>query len=54
MGGGLESLTRTDGPGSEITDPSLIVHNSAYQLYYARRTGTRWALELAVSWPAVI
>ncbi len=49
VGGGLESLTRTDGPGSEITDPSLIVHNSAYQLYYARRTGTRWALELAVS-----
>jgi len=25
------------------------VHNSAYQLYYARRTGTRWAVELATS-----
>jgi hypothetical protein len=47
--GGLEQLTRVDGPTSEITDPSLIVHNSAYHLYYARRTGTRWAVELAVS-----
>jgi len=27
----------------------LIVHNSAYHLYYARRTGTRWSVELAVS-----
>jgi hypothetical protein len=27
----------------------LIIHNSAYQLYYARRTGTRWSVELAVS-----
>ena len=47
--GGLEHLTRTDGPGSELADPSIIVHNSAYHLYYARRTGTRWAVELAVS-----
>jgi hypothetical protein len=47
--GGLEKLTRTDSPTSEITDPSLIIHNSAYQLYYARRTGTRWSVELAVS-----
>jgi len=47
--GGLEHLTRTEGPGSELTDPSLIVHNSAYHLYYARRTGTRWAVELAMS-----
>jgi len=47
--GGLEHLTRVDDPTSEITDPSLIVHNSAYHLYYARRTGTRWAVELAVS-----
>ncbi|UCF45961.1 MAG: hypothetical protein JSU89_01940 [Myxococcales bacterium] len=47
--GGLEQLTRVEGPTSEITDPSLIVHNSAYHLYYARRTGTRWAVELAVS-----
>jgi hypothetical protein len=27
----------------------LIIHNSAYHLYYARRTGTRWSVELAVS-----
>jgi hypothetical protein len=49
VNGGLEHLTRVDDPTSEITDPSLIVHNSAYHLYYARRTGTRWAVELAVS-----
>jgi len=47
--GTLEELTRVDDPASEITSPSLIVHNSAYQLYYARRTGTRWAVELATS-----
>jgi hypothetical protein len=47
--GGLETLTRIDDRTSEITDPSLIIHNSAYHLYYARRTGTRWAVELAVS-----
>jgi len=47
--GGLERLTRVDDATSEITDPSLIIHNSAYQLYYARRTGTRWSVELAVS-----
>ncbi|MBW2224282.1 MAG: hypothetical protein JRF54_08705 [Deltaproteobacteria bacterium] len=47
--GGLEKLTRNDSATSELTDPSLIVHNSAYQLYYARRTGTRWSVELAVS-----
>jgi hypothetical protein len=49
INGGLEELTRVDDPASDITDPSLIIHNSAYQLYYARRTGTRWAVELAVS-----
>ncbi len=49
INGGLEQLTRSDGPASDITDPSLIIHNSAYQLYYARRTGTRWVVELAVS-----
>jgi predicted GH43/DUF377 family glycosyl hydrolase len=47
--GTLEQLTRIDGPTSAVTSPSLIVHNSAYHLYYARRTGTRWAIELAVS-----
>ncbi|NOQ85116.1 MAG: hypothetical protein GQ551_14005 [Myxococcales bacterium] len=47
--GGLEKLTHSDNPTSEVTDPSLIIHNSAYQLYYARRTGTRWSVELAVS-----
>ena len=47
--GALEELTRVDDPTEEITSPSLIVHNSAYQLYYARRRGTRWSIELAVS-----
>lgn len=47
--GGLELLTRVDSPGAELSDPSLIVHNSAYQLYFSRRTGTRWSVELAVS-----
>gem|GEM_PF-1253237 len=49
VNGGLEALTRVDDAASEVTDPSLIVHNSAYQLYYGRRTGTRWSVELAVS-----
>jgi len=49
VNGGLEPLTHVDDPTSEITDPSLIVHNSAYHLYYARRTGTLWSVELAVS-----
>ena len=47
--GTLGQLTRVDDPTSEITDPSLIVHNSAYHLYYGRRSGTRWSVELAVS-----
>ena len=47
--GGLEELTRVDAPTSEIESPSLVVHNSAYHLYFARRAGTRWAVELAVS-----
>jgi hypothetical protein len=49
INGGLEQLTRVEDATSEITDPSLIIHNSAYQLYYARRTGTLWSVELAVS-----
>ncbi len=49
VGGTLEQLTHVDDPTAEISSPSLIVHNSAYQLYYARRTGTRWAIELATS-----
>jgi len=49
INGELEQRTRVDSPTSEITDPSLIIHNSAYHLYYARRTGTRWSVELAVS-----
>jgi hypothetical protein len=49
VNGGLEELTRSEGPASEVTDPSLIIHNSAYHLYYARRAGTRWSVELAVS-----
>lgn len=47
--GTIEALTRIDDPTSEISSPSLIVHNSSYQLYYSRRTGTRWAVELATS-----
>ena len=47
--GTLEALTRVEDPSASLTSPSLVVHNGAYQLYYARRTGTRWAIELAVS-----
>ena len=42
----LENLTRIEDPGSEITGPSLVVHNGAYQLYFAKRSGTRWAVGL--------
>jgi len=49
VNGGLEPLTRVESPTAELTDPSLIIHNSAYQLYFSRRTGTRWSVELAVS-----
>jgi len=49
VNGDLEQLTRIEDATSELTGPSLIIHNSAYQLYYGRRTGTRWAVELAVS-----
>lgn len=41
----LARLTRIELSTEELTDPSLIVHNGAYQLYYARRRGTRWAIE---------
>jgi predicted GH43/DUF377 family glycosyl hydrolase len=47
--GGLEPLTRIEDAGQELGDPSLLVHNSAYHLYYGRRSGTRWTVELAVS-----
>lgn len=49
VSGGLEPLTHVSDPTSEITSPSLVVHNSAYQLYYAHRMGTRWSVQLAVS-----
>ncbi|MBT8468362.1 MAG: hypothetical protein KJN97_06395 [Deltaproteobacteria bacterium] len=49
LDGGLERLTRVESATSEITEPSLMIHNSAYQLYYARRSGTRWSVELLVS-----
>jgi predicted GH43/DUF377 family glycosyl hydrolase len=49
INGTLEELTRIEDATAEITDPSLVIHNSAYHLYYARRTGTRWSVELAVS-----
>ena len=47
--GTLEELTRIEDASVDLASPSLIVHNGAYHLYYARRTGTRWAIELAVS-----
>jgi hypothetical protein len=47
--GSLEAITRIDGATEDVTGPSLIVHNSAYQLYYARRVGTRWTVEVAAS-----
>ena len=47
--GSLEALTRVEHPNEEIGSPSLVVHNSAYQLYYARRRGTRWSVEIAAS-----
>ena len=47
--GTLEQLTGVESPTSEVTEPSLVIHNSAYQLYYARRSGTRWSVELLVS-----
>jgi hypothetical protein len=49
LDGTLEALTRVDDPTEEITAPSLIVHNSAYQLYYSRRLGTRWTVEVTTS-----
>ncbi|MGB5501003.1 MAG: hypothetical protein WBM75_01295, partial [Polyangiales bacterium] len=49
VNGALEQLTRVQSPTAEITEPSLMIHNSAYQLYYARRSGTRWSVELLVS-----
>jgi hypothetical protein len=49
VNGALEQLTRVQSATAEITEPSLMVHNSAYQLYYARRNGTRWSVELLVS-----
>ena len=49
VNGALEQLTRVQSATSEITEPSLMIHNSAYQLYYARRSGTRWSVELLVS-----
>jgi len=49
VNGGLEQLTRVQSATAEITEPSLMIHNSAYQLYYARRNGTRWSVELLVS-----
>ena len=45
----LEALTRVESPTEEIGSPSLVRHNSAYQLYYARRQGTRWSVEIAAS-----
>ena len=48
-GGTLEGLTRVQTPTSEITAPSLVVHNSAYRLHVASRSGTRWRIEAFAS-----
>lgn len=49
VGGNLEAATRNAGVASEVTGPALVVHNSAYQLYVARRSGTRWRIDLLLS-----
>jgi len=47
--GGLETATRVEEVSEALTEPSLIVHNGAYQLYFARRTGTRWTIDALAS-----
>jgi hypothetical protein len=36
-------------PAEDVGDPSLVVANGAWQLYYTVRTGTRTAIALMVS-----
>ncbi len=33
----------------EVASPSLVIHDGAWQLYYARRRGARWSIGLLVS-----
>jgi hypothetical protein len=35
--------------GDELREPSLIIHNGAWQLYYALRRGSRWTVRLLAS-----
>jgi len=55
-GGQLPTLTHRPSEdqlsgfdADEIADPSLIVHNGAFHLYYAGRRGTRWGIGLIAS-----
>jgi hypothetical protein len=51
----LEALTRRgdvshDGfTADDVAHPSLVVHNGAWQVYYAGRRGTRWSIGLLAS-----
>ena len=50
IGSTLPEITRVAANSSDaLTDPSLIVHNGAYQLYVGRRRGTEWTIELLSS-----
>lgn len=59
-----QSFRRVDGVGlgaalrrgqgspfdaDEVAQPSLAIHGGAYRLYFAQRTGARWAIGLVVS-----
>lgn len=51
-GGNLASATDPTSQSvaaDELGDPSLVVHNGAYQLYVAERRGTRWGVTLLAS-----
>ena len=45
----LSTLTRVEAGAGDVTDPSLIVHDSGYQLYVAERSGTLWSISLLTS-----
>lgn len=45
----LSSLTRVATGQGDVTDPTIIVHDSAYQLYVAKRVGTLWSIVLFTS-----
>lgn len=55
MQGDLEALTArgasslTGFDADDIAHPSLVIHDGAWQLYYAGRRGTRWSVGLIAS-----